>query len=44
MISYRDIQDTDEMIDAAADRHAVVIGAGLLGLEAANGLACAAWT
>ena len=40
VISYRDIQDTDEMIDAAAKyRHAVVIGAGLLGLEAANGLA-----
>ncbi|HRP98431.1 MAG TPA: nitrite reductase large subunit NirB, partial [Rhodocyclaceae bacterium] len=40
VISYRDIKDTDEMIDAAAKyRHAVVIGAGLLGLEAANGLA-----
>ncbi len=40
VISYRDIKDTDEMIDAAArHRHAVVIGAGLLGLEAANGLA-----
>ncbi|GLT20860.1 nitrite reductase large subunit [Zoogloea oryzae] len=40
VISYRDIKDTDEMIDAAARyRHAVVIGAGLLGLEAANGLA-----
>ncbi|MDD3326600.1 MAG: nitrite reductase large subunit NirB [Zoogloea sp.] len=40
VISYRDIQDTDEMIAAAAKyRHAVVIGAGLLGLEAANGLA-----
>ncbi len=40
VISYRDIQDTDEMISAAAKyRHAVVIGAGLLGLEAANGLA-----
>jgi nitrite reductase (NADH) large subunit len=39
VISYRDIKDTDEMI-AAADRykHAVVIGGGLLGLEAANGL------
>lgn len=40
VISYRDIQDTDAMIDAAARyTHAVVIGAGLLGLEAANGLA-----
>jgi len=40
VISYRDIKDTDEMIDAAdKHRHAVVIGAGLLGLEAANGLA-----
>src|SRR5574338_244293 len=40
VISYRDIKDTDEMIDAAAKhKHAVVIGAGLLGLKAANGLA-----
>ena len=40
VISYRDIADTDAMIDAAAShKHAVVIGAGLLGLEAANGLA-----
>ncbi|HVL74588.1 MAG TPA: FAD-dependent oxidoreductase, partial [Noviherbaspirillum sp.] len=39
VISYRDIQDTNAMIDAAAKhRHAVVIGGGLLGLEAANGL------
>jgi nitrite reductase (NADH) large subunit len=39
VISYRDIKDTDEMIDAAAHhKHAVVIGGGLLGLEAANGL------
>jgi nitrite reductase (NADH) large subunit len=39
VISYRDIQDTDAMIAAAAAHsHAVVIGAGLLGLEAANGL------
>ena len=39
VISYRDIKDTDEMIAAsAAHRHAVVIGGGLLGLEAANGL------
>ncbi|NTV11859.1 MAG: NAD(P)/FAD-dependent oxidoreductase, partial [Zoogloea sp.] len=40
VIAYRDIADTDAMIAAAAThRHAVVIGAGLLGLEAANGLA-----
>ena len=39
VIGYRDIKDTDEMIDAAArHKHAVVIGGGLLGLEAANGL------
>ncbi len=40
VISYRDIGDTEAMIEAAkSHRHAVVIGAGLLGLEAANGLA-----
>ena len=40
VIAYRDVADTDAMIDAAAKhKHAVVIGAGLLGLEAANGLA-----
>jgi len=39
VISYRDIKDTDDMIEAAQRyRHAVVIGGGLLGLEAANGL------
>ena len=39
VISYRDIADTDAMIDAVRRyRHAVVIGGGLLGLEAANGL------
>ncbi|HRC59474.1 Nitrite reductase (NAD(P)H) [Candidatus Propionivibrio aalborgensis] len=39
VISYRDIKDTDEMIEAAKlYQHAVVIGGGLLGLEAANGL------
>ena len=39
VISYRDIKDTNEMIDAASVyRNAVVIGGGLLGLEAANGL------
>ncbi|HJW03383.1 MAG TPA: nitrite reductase large subunit NirB [Azospira sp.] len=40
VIGYRDIADTQAMIDAAKEhRHAVVIGGGLLGLEAANGLA-----
>ncbi|MBL8443025.1 MAG: NAD(P)/FAD-dependent oxidoreductase, partial [Zoogloeaceae bacterium] len=39
VIAYRDIADTEAMIAAAQNhRHAVVIGAGLLGLEAANGL------
>ena len=39
VISYRDIADTNAMIDAAKTlKHAVVIGGGLLGLEAANGL------
>ena len=39
VITYRDIQDTNAMIEASAKhRHAVVIGGGLLGLEAANGL------
>jgi nitrite reductase (NADH) large subunit len=39
VIAYRDIKDTNTMIDAATRyKHAVVIGGGLLGLEAANGL------
>ena len=39
VIAYRDIADTTAMIEAATQyRHAVVIGGGLLGLEAANGL------
>jgi nitrite reductase (NADH) large subunit len=39
VLGYRDIADTQAMIDAATHyRHAVVIGGGLLGLEAANGL------
>jgi len=39
VIAYRDIQDTNTMIEAATKyQHAVVIGGGLLGLEAANGL------
>jgi nitrite reductase (NADH) large subunit len=39
VISYRDIADTEAMIEAAKQyKKAVVIGGGLLGLEAANGL------
>lgn len=39
VIAFRDIQDVETMVAAARDhRHAVVIGGGLLGLEAANGL------
>jgi nitrite reductase (NADH) large subunit len=39
VIAYRDIADTQAMIEAAQKyRKAVVIGGGLLGLEAANGL------
>jgi nitrite reductase (NADH) large subunit len=39
VIAYRDIADTNEMIAAAGKyKKAVVIGGGLLGLEAANGL------
>ena len=40
VISYRDLDDTNAMIDACArGGSAVVIGGGLLGLEAAAGLA-----
>ncbi|MBU0593238.1 MAG: nitrite reductase large subunit NirB [Gammaproteobacteria bacterium] len=39
VIGFRDIHDVDAMIDASRKyQHAVVIGGGLLGLEAANGL------
>jgi len=39
VIAYRDIADTNFMIETAlTHKHAVVIGGGLLGLEAANGL------
>ncbi|MBI3560543.1 MAG: NAD(P)/FAD-dependent oxidoreductase [Gammaproteobacteria bacterium] len=39
VISFRDIADVDQMLVAAKQhQHAVVIGGGLLGLEAANGL------
>jgi nitrite reductase (NADH) large subunit len=39
VLTYRDIADTEGMISAASQhKSAVVIGGGLLGLEAANGL------
>ncbi len=39
VITYRDIADTEAMINAATSyKKAVIIGGGLLGLEAANGL------
>ena len=39
VIGFRDINDVQTMIEASgAEKHAVVIGGGLLGLEAANGL------
>jgi nitrite reductase (NADH) large subunit len=39
VIGFRDVADVDQMIDAAKHhKNAVVIGGGLLGLEAANGL------
>ncbi len=39
VIGFRDIADVEAMLKAAREyRHAVVIGGGLLGLEAANGL------
>lgn len=39
VLSFRDIADVDQMLDVSKKgKHAVVIGGGLLGLEAANGL------
>ena len=39
VIGFRDVKDVDVMVDAAKHyKKAVVIGGGLLGLEAANGL------
>jgi nitrite reductase (NADH) large subunit len=39
VVTFRDLQDVDSMLEAArTHRKAVVIGGGLLGLEAANGL------
>ncbi|AVW93118.1 NAD(P)/FAD-dependent oxidoreductase [Celeribacter baekdonensis] len=39
VIAYRDVEDTDRMIGLGAGSKAVVIGGGLLGLEAAAGMA-----
>lgn len=39
VVTFRDLQDIDRMLSVAREhRRAVVIGGGLLGLEAANGL------
>ncbi|NOZ11064.1 MAG: NAD(P)/FAD-dependent oxidoreductase [Gammaproteobacteria bacterium] len=39
VIGFRDIHDVNSMLEAAKKKkHAVIIGGGLLGLEAANGL------
>ena len=39
VVTFRDLQDVDSMLKASRQYHrAVVIGGGLLGLEAANGL------
>lgn len=39
VVGFRDIRDVELMLEASQKyRHAVVIGGGLLGLEAANGL------
>ena len=39
VVTFRDIRDVDLMLEASKQhQHAVVIGGGLLGLEAANGL------
>jgi NAD(P)H-dependent nitrite reductase large subunit/NAD(P)H-dependent nitrite reductase small subunit len=39
VVTFRDLSDVDAMLKAAkSGKHAVVIGGGLLGLEAANGL------
>lgn len=41
VVTFRDLHDVDSMLKAAREfRRATVIGGGLLGLEAANGLRC----
>jgi nitrite reductase (NADH) large subunit len=39
VIAYRDLEDTERMMEMGAGRRVVVIGGGLLGLEAAAGMA-----
>ncbi|RPE66509.1 assimilatory nitrite reductase (NAD(P)H) large subunit precursor [Pacificibacter maritimus] len=39
VIAYRDLEDTERMMGLGADNKVVVIGGGLLGLEAAAGMA-----
>lgn len=39
VIAYRDLEDTERMMSLGAGKRAVVIGGGLLGLEAAAGMA-----
>ena len=39
VIAYRDLEDTEKMMTLGADHTVVVIGGGLLGLEAAAGMA-----
>jgi nitrite reductase (NADH) large subunit len=39
VIAYRDLEDTQRMMDLGPDNKCVVIGGGLLGLEAAAGMA-----
>ncbi len=39
VIAYRDLEDTQRMMDLGPDHQCVVIGGGLLGLEAAAGMA-----
>ena len=44
VVTFRDLDDVNEMLEAAGQGgHAVVIGGGLLGLEAAAGLGRRAW-
>ncbi|MEL6571190.1 MAG: nitrite reductase large subunit NirB [Pseudomonadota bacterium] len=39
VIAYRDLEDTEQMMSMGSDNKVVVIGGGLLGLEAAAGMA-----
>lgn len=39
VIAYRDLEDTQKMMETGAGKRVVVIGGGLLGLEAAAGMA-----